>query len=60
MSPLSLRPSIRKYASHLSREQRRAWMRQRLARSPRVSISGGYVPPSVARQFVRTPIGGAK
>lgn len=55
---MSLRASLRKYASHLNREQRRAWMIQRLERTPRVHISGAYVAPSIARQFVYLPVGG--
>ncbi|WP_213308967.1 hypothetical protein [Paraburkholderia sacchari] len=57
---MALRASIRRYAAHLNRQQRRAWMVARLQRSPRVQISTGYVAPCIARQFVRIPIGGVK
>jgi hypothetical protein len=60
MRPMELRPSLRRYASHLNRQQRRAWMVMRLAREPRVEISTAYVAPNVSRQFVRIPIGGVK
>lgn len=51
MTAMSLRKSLRLYASHLNRDQRRKWMVQRLTLTPRVNVSGAYVPPSVARQF---------
>lgn len=59
-SPMALRASLRKYASHLNREQRRSWMLARLNLTPRVDIGIGYVPPSIARQFVYLPVGGAR
>lgn len=51
MKPMSLRRSLRQYATHLNRAQRRAWMIQRLERSPRVSISAGYLVPAIARTY---------
>ncbi|WP_338509114.1 hypothetical protein [Burkholderia gladioli] len=51
MSPMSLRPSLRRYGAHLNREQRRVWMVQRLTRSPRVPISSGFVPRGIARVY---------
>jgi hypothetical protein len=51
MTAMSLRKSLRQYGSHLNREQRRKWLEQRMRLTPRVNVSGAYVPPSVARQF---------
>lgn len=51
MTAISLRKAARQYASHLNREQRRKWFVQRLTLTPRVNVSGSYVPPCVARQF---------
>jgi hypothetical protein len=51
MSIFSLRAPLRQYCSHLNREQRRSWMTQRMRLTPKVNISGAYVPPSVARQY---------
>ncbi|WP_257765106.1 hypothetical protein [Burkholderia glumae] len=48
---MSLRPSLRRYGAHLNRQQRRAWMVQRLTRSPRVPISSGFVPRGIARVY---------
>lgn len=47
----ALRKSLKQYASHLNREQKRRWVQQRLTLTPRVHISGAYIPPSVARQY---------
>ncbi|MCE2035841.1 hypothetical protein NQH47_00190 [Burkholderia pseudomallei] len=58
MSPLSLRPSLRRYAAHLNRRQRRAWMIARLQRSPRVAISSGWLPRTVARTYAYVSVGG--
>jgi hypothetical protein len=52
-TPMSLRKSMRAYTSHLNREQRRQWLIQRLRLTPKVNISGSYLPPSVARQYVQ-------
>lgn len=49
----ALRKSLREYGSHFNPEQRRSWLAQRARLTLRVNISGGYVPPSVARQFVQ-------
>ncbi|WP_157642554.1 hypothetical protein [Burkholderia ubonensis] len=51
MSPMSLRPSLRRYAAHLNRKQRRAWMIARLTRMPRVPISSAHLPRAVARTY---------
>jgi hypothetical protein len=51
MTAMSLRKAARQYASHLSREQRRKWFEQRMRLTPRVRISGAYIPPSIARQY---------
>ncbi|WP_185734215.1 hypothetical protein [Burkholderia stagnalis] len=48
---MSLRPSLRRYAAHLNRRQRRAWMEQRLLRTPRVPISSAHLPRAVARTY---------
>jgi hypothetical protein len=55
----SLRKSLRQYGSHLNREQRRKWLEQRMRLTPRVNVSGAYIPPSVARQFSMQSIRGA-
>jgi hypothetical protein len=47
----SLRKSLRQYGSHLNRQQRRKWLEQRMRLTPRVNVSGAYIPPSVARQY---------
>lgn len=49
----SLRKSLRQYGAHFNREQRRSWLEQRARLTPRVRISGAYVPPCVARQYVQ-------
>jgi hypothetical protein len=51
MSIFSLRASLRQYASHLSKEQRRKWFAQRCRLTPKVSVSSAYIPPSIARQY---------
>ncbi|WP_458367842.1 hypothetical protein [Burkholderia pseudomallei] len=58
MSPMALRPSLRRYAAHLNRRQRRAWMIARLTRTPRVQISTGWMPRTVARTYTYVSVGG--
>ncbi|ONC38490.1 hypothetical protein AQ916_06985 [Burkholderia pseudomallei] len=58
MSPMSLRPSLRLYAAHLNRKQRRAWMTQRLLRTPRVPIGTAHLPRVVARTYAYVSVGG--
>ncbi|MFL9904543.1 hypothetical protein PQR71_41525 [Paraburkholderia fungorum] len=53
MTAMSLRKSLRQYGSHLNRAQRRKWLEQRMRLTPRVNVSGAYVPPCVARQYVQ-------
>ncbi|KGD52012.1 hypothetical protein DP49_1970 [Burkholderia pseudomallei] len=55
---MSLRPSLRRYAAHLNRRQRRAWMIARLTRTPRVQISTGWMPRAVARTYAYVSVGG--
>lgn len=54
----ALRALLRQYGSHLNRQQRRAWLIQRLERSPRVPISTGYVAPSIARTYTHMSVRG--
>ncbi|AOJ62456.1 hypothetical protein WJ32_08290 [Burkholderia ubonensis] len=59
MNPfMRLRPSLRRYAAHLNRKQRRAWMLARLQRSPRVAISSAHLPRAVARTYAYVSVGG--
>ena len=51
MSIFSLRKPLRLYASHLNHAQKLKWLEQRMRLTPKVCISGAYIPPSVARQY---------
>ncbi|MGI4815876.1 MAG: hypothetical protein ACRYG5_09960 [Janthinobacterium lividum] len=50
MSLFAHRPALRKYAAHLNRQQRCAWLAQRVTLTPRV-WSRGYVPSRVVRAY---------
>jgi hypothetical protein len=49
--------SYRKHLRYLSHSQRRLWWEQRKRLTPRVRISGAYIPPSVAREFMYVKFG---
>jgi hypothetical protein len=49
--------AYRKHLRFLSRVHRRQWWDQRKRLTPRVSISGAYVPPSVSREFAYVKVG---
>lgn len=57
---MSLRPSLRRYAAHLNRKQRRAWMIARLTRTPRVPIGSAHLPRVVARTYAYVSVGGKR
>ena len=43
--------SYRRHLRFLTPMQRRAWWDQRKRLTPRIRISGAYVPPNVSRAF---------
>jgi hypothetical protein len=43
--------AYRKHLRFLSHAQRRLWWDQKKRLTPRVKISGAYLPPSVTREF---------
>ena len=49
--------SYRKHLRFLSHSQRRLWWDQKKRLTPRVKISGYYVPPSVTREFTYVKVG---
>jgi hypothetical protein len=49
--------SYRKHLRFLTHSQRRRWWDQRKRLTPRVKISGAYVPPSVTREFTYVKVG---
>ena len=49
--------SYRKHLRFLTHTQRRRWWDQKKRLKPRVRISGGYVPPSVSREFIYVKVG---
>ncbi|MFT4064848.1 hypothetical protein [Paraburkholderia sp.] len=49
--------SYRKHLRFLTRAQRRRWWDQKKRLTPRVRISGAYVPPNVSREFVYVKVG---
>ena len=49
--------AYRKHLRFLSHSQRRLWWDQKKRLTPRVKISGAYVPPSVTREFTYVKVG---
>ena len=49
--------SYRKHLRFLTHSQRRRWWDQRKRLTPRVKISGAYVPPNVTREFTYVKVG---
>jgi hypothetical protein len=49
--------AYRKHLRFLTRHQRRRWWDQRKRLTPRVQISGAYVPPNVTREFTYVKVG---
>jgi hypothetical protein len=49
--------AYRKHLRFLSERHRRQWWDQRKRLTPRVQISGAYVPPNVSREFVYVKVG---
>ncbi|CAN7163161.1 hypothetical protein LJR029_000207 [Caballeronia sp. LjRoot29] len=49
--------AYRKHLRFLSQTHRRQWWDQRKRLTPRVKISGAYVPPSVTREFAYVKVG---
>ncbi|CAH2810895.1 MAG: FIG00452683: hypothetical protein [Candidatus Burkholderia crenata] len=49
--------AYRKHLRFLSRTHQRQWWDQRKRLTPRVRISGAYVPPSVTREFAYVKVG---
>ena len=49
--------AYRKHLRFLSQTNRRQWWDQRKRLTPRVKISGAYVPPSVTREFAYVKVG---
>jgi hypothetical protein len=49
--------SYRKHLRFLTHSQRRRWWDQKKRLTPRVQISGAYVPPSVTREFTYVKVG---
>jgi hypothetical protein len=49
--------SYRKHLRFLTHSQRRRWWDQKKRLTPRVKISGAYVPPSVTREFTYVKVG---
>jgi hypothetical protein len=49
--------SYRKHLRFLTHSQRRRWWDQRKRLTPRVKISGAYVPPNVSREFTYVKVG---
>ncbi|MGH8781333.1 hypothetical protein [Paraburkholderia sp.] len=49
--------SYRKHLRFLTPLQRRRWWDQKKRLTPRVRISGAYVPPSVSREFTYVKVG---
>jgi hypothetical protein len=49
--------SYRKHLRFLTHAQRRRWWDQKKRLTPRVRISGAYVPPSVSREFAYVKVG---
>lgn len=49
--------SYRKHLRFLTHSQRRRWWDQRKRLTPRVRISGAYVPPNVSREFAYVKVG---
>lgn len=49
--------AYRKHLRFLTPHQRRRWWDQKKRLTPRVRISGAYVPPSVTREFTYVKVG---
>jgi len=49
--------AYRKHLKFLTPVQRRRWWDQRKRLTPRVQISGAYVPPNVTREFTYVKVG---
>lgn len=49
--------AYRKHLRFLTPYQRRRWWDQRKRLTPRVQISGAYVPPNVTREFTYVKVG---
>jgi hypothetical protein len=49
--------SYRKHLRFLTHSQRRRWWDQKKRLTPRVKISGAYVPPNVTREFTYVKVG---
>ncbi|KQR89971.1 hypothetical protein ASG35_01690 [Burkholderia sp. Leaf177] len=49
--------AYRKHLRFLSETHRRQWWDQRKRLTPRVRISGAYVPPNVTREFAYVKVG---
>jgi hypothetical protein len=49
--------SYRKHLRFLTHSQRRRWWDQKKRLTPRVCISGAYVPPNVSREFAYVKVG---
>ena len=49
--------SYRKHLRFLTHSQRRRWWDQKKRLTPRVKISGAYVPPNVMREFTYVKVG---
>ncbi|MGF6728306.1 hypothetical protein OKW50_000387 [Paraburkholderia youngii] len=49
--------SYRKHLRFLTHAQRRRWWDQKKRLTPRVRISGAYLPPNVSREFVYVKVG---
>ncbi|HEV3426291.1 MULTISPECIES: hypothetical protein [Paraburkholderia] len=49
--------AYRKHLRFLTPHQRRRWWDQKKRLTPRVQISGAYVPPSVSREFAYVKVG---
>jgi hypothetical protein len=49
--------SYRKHLRFLTHSQRRRWWDQKKRLTPRVKISGAYVPPNVIREFTYVKVG---
>jgi hypothetical protein len=49
--------AYRKHLRFLNPLQRRRWWDQKMRLTPRVKISGAYVPPSITREFTYVKVG---
>jgi hypothetical protein len=49
--------AYRKHLRFLTHSQRRRWWDQKKRLTPRVKISGAYVPPNVTREFTYVKVG---